>query len=163
MTPAIQFCPRCGHPIEDQLRFGKTRPVCPSCDYIHFSDPKVAVTVFVEHEGKILLVQRGVDPHRGEWALPAGFVDRGEDPAQAAAREVLEETHVEVRTIGVTDVMFDGGVIVIMYRAEVCGGEAKADDDAEAVGWFGPDDLPEVAFRSTQILIDQWLTARHSR
>ncbi len=156
MIAPIRFCPRCGQPIGQQVRFGKVRPVCPACGYIHFSDPKVAVVVFVEQDCKVLLVLRGVDPQRGKWALPAGYVDRGEDPALAAVRETAEETGLNVEITRLIDVMFDDGIIVIMYAAQVVGGTLRAQDDADDARWFGPDDLPELAFRSTQVIITAW-------
>jgi 8-oxo-dGTP diphosphatase len=153
---SICFCPHCGQPIGQQVRFGQMRPVCPACGYVHFSDPKVAVVVFIEQESKVLLVLRGVDPQRGKWALPAGYVNRGEDPVQAAVRETAEETGLSVEITRLIDVMFDNGVIVIMYTAKVMGGTLRAQDDADDACWFGPDDLPELAFRSTQVLITAW-------
>ena len=82
----INFCPRCG-----------LHAVCPQCDWIHFEDPKVAAAVLVEQDGRVLLVRRVNEPYRGLWTLPAGFIDAGEDPAQAAERECLEETGLTVR------------------------------------------------------------------
>jgi 8-oxo-dGTP diphosphatase len=157
---SVRFCPRCGQPIAQQLKFGKMRPVCPACGYIHFDDPKVAVVVFVEQDGKVLLILRGVDPQRGKWAFPAGYVDRGEDPAQAAVREMAEETGLSVEITRLIDVTFDNGIIVIMYAAQVVGGALQAQDDADDARWFGPADLPELAFRSTQVLITAWSCKR---
>lgn len=119
MIASIGFCPRCGKPIGQQVKFGKMRPTCAACGYVHFDDPKVAVVVFIEQEGKVLLILRGVDPQRGKWALPAGYVDRGEDPAQAAIRETAEETGLRVEITRLIDLMFDNGIIVIMYAAQV--------------------------------------------
>ncbi len=154
----IRFCPRCGHAVEDQLKFGKIRRVCPACGYIYFANPKVAVVSFVERDRQILLVKRGVDPERGKWALPGGFVDLGEDPALAAVRETAEETGLNVQITGLLDVTFPpNGVIVISYAAQVVGGTLGAADDVEDVCWFTPDNLPELAFESTLRLVSLWL------
>ncbi len=154
--PPIQFCPRCGARVADELKFGKPRRVCPSCGYIHFVNPKVAVASFVEQDGKILLVKRAVNPEIGKWALPAGYVDGGEDPALAAIRETGEETGLTIEVLRLIDVIFDGTVILIVYEACPIGGTLGASDDAEAVDFFGPDELPELAFRSTQLLVAAW-------
>ena len=62
--------------------FGKLRPSCPACRWIYFSDPKVAVALLVVDQGRVLLARRANDPFRGDWTLPGGFVDAGEDPAR---------------------------------------------------------------------------------
>lgn len=153
----IRYCPRCGSTTENRERFGKLRPVCPACGYVHFHDPKVAVAVFIEREGKVLLVLRGVDPQKGKWALPAGYVDRGEDPVMAAARETAEETGLSVVVTELKDVMFDDSVIVIVYGARIIDGVPQAQDDVEAVSWFGPGEIPELAFQSTRVLVEAWI------
>ncbi|MCC6973736.1 MAG: NUDIX hydrolase [Anaerolineae bacterium] len=153
---SIRFCPLCGAPIDQALKFGKMRPYCDQCHYIHFEDPKVAVAVFVEDQGKILLVKRANDPEKGKWALPAGYVDRGEAPATAAIRETEEETGLIVTISHLIDVLFDSGNIVILYGAAVQGGALCARDDAEEACWFTAAELPPLAFRSTQILVERW-------
>ncbi len=104
---------------------------------------------------------RGVDPERGRWALPAGYVDGGEDPALAALREVREETGLEVRIARLVDVMFDQGKILIVYGADVIGGALCAQDDVDDTRWFGPDEVPhDLAFRSTREIVARWLAER---
>jgi len=142
-------------------RFGKVRPVCPQCGWIHFVDPKVAAAVLVEQDGRVLLVRRVNEPFRGLWTLPAGFVNGGEDPAEAAARECFEETGLSVRVTRVFDIVAGrehprGADFVIVYRAEVVGGEMKASDDADAVEWFARKDLPPLAFRATQKVLESF-------
>lgn len=119
-----------------------------------FSDPKVAVAVLVKRAGMVLLVQRANPPFKGLWTLPAGFVNGGEDPSVAASRECLEETGLDVKITGLIDIVAGkeherGSDFVIFYRGEAAEGEAVADDDASAVGWFDLQNLPELAFKST--------------
>jgi 8-oxo-dGTP diphosphatase len=151
----IKFCPRCGTPVTHQELFGKLRPVCPQCEWIHFEDPKVAAAVLVEQDSRILLVRRVNEPYRGLWTLPAGFVDAGEDPARAAERECLEETGLSVRVVRVLDVIAGreherGADFVIVYQAEVLSGDLSPADDADAADWFALTDLPPLAFLATQ-------------
>lgn len=153
----IGYCNRCGQPLSAQEKFGRLRPVCTTCGFVRFDDPKVAVAAVITQADQILLVKRAIDPERGKWALPAGYVDRGEDPSLALIREVREETGLEVVTTQLVDVMFDGLVILIVYRAHITGGTLCADDDAEACDWFSAQNLPELGFRSTQIIVEQWL------
>ena len=157
----INFCLRCGHALEYREAYGRVRPVCPQCRRIHFIDPKVAVGVVIERAGKLLLVRRANDPERGKWSVPAGFVDKGEDPAHAAAREAEEETGLKVRITGLFDVIakeqdMEGADIFIAYQAEVMSGEPAPGDDASDAGYFSPAELPELAFASTRKIIARW-------
>lgn len=159
-TAEFNYCPRCGTRVNHEERFGKVRPVCPQCEWIQFIDPKVAAAVLVEQEGRVLLVRRANEPFRGLWTLPAGFINGGEDPAEAAARECLEETGLNVRVTRVLDIISGrehtrGADFIIVYRAEVIDGELKPDDDVDAVEWFGRESLPPLAFRATQIVLSQ--------
>ena len=154
----IKYCPRCGTLVQLEQRFGQSRPVCPQCGWIHFADPKVAAAVLAYKDGRVLLVRRVNEPFRGLWTLPAGFVNAGEDPAEAAARECLEETGLTVRALRVIDVVAGrehprGADFVIVYSAEVLHGTLSAADDADEAGWFAMDDLPPLAFRATQIVL----------
>lgn len=156
----VNYCPRCGAQVNHEERFGKVRPVCPQCEWIHFVDPKVAAAVLVEQDGRVLLVRRVNEPFRGLWTLPAGFINGGEDPAEAAARECLEETGLNVRVTRVLDIVSGkehprGADFIIVYQASVIGGELKPDDDADAVEWFTRENLPSLAFRATQIVLSR--------
>lgn len=151
----IKFCPRCAAAVTRQEKFGVLRPVCPQCGWIHFQDPKVAAAVLVEEGSRVLLVRRVNEPHRGLWTLPAGFVNGGEDPAEAAARECLEETGLTVRVMRVHDVIPGreherGADFIIVYAAEVVSGEMSPADDADAVEWFERNHLPPLAFAATK-------------
>lgn len=156
------FCPMCGTKLDMMERNGALRPVCPNCDHTVYFDPKVAVVVFIVDAGRVLLVKRANDPMQGYWALPAGFVDAGEDPQAAARREALEETGLVIQIERLMDVFHtpdDGGLadIVIAYQAHVTGGDMQADDDAAAVDWFSKTELPELAFFPTQHIIGLWV------
>lgn len=157
----IRFCPACGSQVEPREILGRVRPVCPACGRVHFHDPKVAVAVLVEDDGRVLLVRRVSQPQRGTWTLPAGFVDAGEDPRIAAARECQEETGLQVRVTRLLDVIPGqehprGANIVIVYQAEIEGGEMVASDDAGAVAFFGPDELPPLGFEVTRQVVTRW-------
>lgn len=154
----INYCIRCGHPLVQVERFGGIRPVCEACGWIYFADPKVAVAALIEKDGRVFLVRRANDPQRGLWTLPAGFVDAGEDPVRAIERECLEETALEVRVIGLLDVIYGqehprGAHILIVYRVEVISGDVHPADDVDRAAFFPRQDLPPLAFSTTQKIL----------
>lgn len=160
-TEKAKYCQACGAGLEFTVALGRSRPVCPACGRVHFHDPKVAAAVLVTRGDAILLVRRVNVPEKGTWTLPGGFVDAGEDPVAAAARECLEETGLEVRIVGLLDVFFSeehlrGASIVIVYEGEVVGGELEAQDDADSVGFFTASELPELGFETTKRVVSRW-------
>lgn len=155
----IKYCPRCATPVVLKVAFDRERPVCPSCKWIYFADPKVAAAVLVEQAGRVLLVRRANEPFRGLWTLPAGFVNADEDPAEAAARECREETGLEVAISGIITIRHGrehprGADFVIFYRGQVKGGILHADDDADDADWFARGELPGLAFKSTKVILE---------
>lgn len=150
------YCPRCATPLDTRMVGDKLRRVCPACNFIYFTDPKVGVGVLVVQEGKLLLVRRTMNPERGKWSIPAGFLDRGEDPQEVAVREVFEETNLHVTIEALLDVYYNppadqgGASIFILYRGRLLGGELQAGDDADKAAFFHPQDAPELAFASTR-------------
>jgi 8-oxo-dGTP diphosphatase len=161
--PELNYCPRCGHALEDREAFGRARRFCPACDRVVFRDHKVAAGVIVAHAGEVLLARRRMQPRQGMWTFPAGFVDFDESPASAAVRECREETGLDVEITGLLDVIAGrehehGADIVIVYRARLVGGELRAADDVDEIAFFSPDEseLPPLAFRATRIALDKW-------
>jgi len=149
----MEYCSACGGRLDASGR----HPVCTACGRTHHRDPKVGVGVVVVRAGRLLLVRRGVPPGKGLWALPAGYVDADEDPREAAAREAYEETGLRVEVGAVVDVYpstvtggHRGASFFLAFEAHVVGGQLAAADDALDAGFFGPDELPELAFESTR-------------
>lgn len=158
----MNYCPRCGHHLADKFAFGRTRRVCPDCGFVFFREPKVAAGALIERDGAVLLVRRSVDPKKGSWALPAGYMEIDEGPIAAAIRECFEETGVVVRITGLFGVYHvandpRGAGVVILYRAVLESGEIKAGDDASEVKFFRPSELPDdIAFASTRRALLRW-------
>ncbi|MBN9121459.1 MAG: NUDIX hydrolase [Planctomycetes bacterium] len=127
--------------------------------------PRPALTVDVaivtrEVRPRVLLIRRKKDPFAGSWALPGGFVDENERLADAARRELLEETGVaaadleQLYTAGDPGRDPRGWTVSVAYLAQVDPNAIKpvAADDAEEVGWFGFDELPQLAFDHAMLL-----------
>jgi len=157
------YCPKCATPLITRQVGDKPRRACPDCGYVYYTDPKVGVGVLVVENGRLLLVRRAMNPQKGKWSIPAGFVDSGEDPQKTAVREALEETNLDVEITGLDGVYFNpntkpgqaGASIFIMYRADILSGQLRAGDDADDAGFFDLDKLPELAFASTKIAIQK--------
>ncbi len=120
----------------------------------------------IEESGRILLVRRAHEPYRGWWMLPAGFVEYGEDAAETAAREALEETGLLVELDGYEGIYFGAGdprgaSHLAVFSARKIGGELSAGDDAAEARWFGRDEVPEqIAFESHRKALARWLTRK---
>ncbi len=158
LADEARYCLRCGTPLTLQEVFGKVRPFCPACGWVHFADPKVAVAILITQNNQVLMGRRVNDPGRGRWTLPAGFIDAGEDPREAARRECLEETGLEIEIEGLLDVLFGqeherGAHILIVYQAHILGGELRPSDDVDAVEFFDLDHLPPLAFTTTRKIL----------
>jgi ADP-ribose pyrophosphatase YjhB (NUDIX family) len=113
----------------------------------------------VEDEaGRILMIRRGPGATQsGLWAIPAGYVDYGEDVREAAARELLEETGLEVEIgepIFVASNFHDPAKLTvgIWLRGTVVGGRLAPGDDADEAGYFALDELPPLAFETDEAL-----------
>jgi 8-oxo-dGTP diphosphatase len=164
LRQGFTYCPRCRTQLIDKHVYGRVRRVCPNpdCRFIQFIDPKVSAAVMVEREGKVLLVKRTMDPGRGSWCFPGGFMEIGETPQVTAIRECKEESGLEVAITGLIDVYyyedFRGSGVVIMYAGRVVGGEMQADpDETAALGFFGPDELPQpIEFDSNIKALARW-------
>ena len=157
----VNFCMKCGNTLQMKTRFGANRPTCTSCNYTHFFDPKVAAAMWLMDQNKLLLVKRAVEPEKGLWTLPGGFVDAWEHPADTAVRECLEETGLKVQAVKMIDLVttnYDskGNGFIIFYTGKILSGRIKAGDDADDVAWFDINDLPTIAFDATKSIIKNW-------
>lgn len=136
--------------------------VCPSCETTFFRDPKLVVTALIEQDGRVLLVQRDIEPGRGLWGLPGGYVDWNEHPETAMVRECEEETGAQVVPQGLARVLHvvrdDQGIVILAYRASLIGGELTARDEVQDVAWFKPDAFPPLAFATHRQLLLDWAT-----
>ncbi len=168
---AWTFCPHCGQPLARPARGRAERGHrdCPSCGRRLYDNSRPCAGALVERDGKILLVRRAVEPFRGWWDIPGGFLEPGEHPADGARREVREETGLDVEIgdligIWIDDYAYEEAesyVLTCYYLARIVGGEASPEDDAAALGWFGADDLPErIAFAHAPSVLETWQKRR---
>jgi ADP-ribose pyrophosphatase YjhB (NUDIX family) len=94
----MKFCSDCGQPVSVQVPPGDHLPrfVCDACGSIHYENPKLVAGCVPEYQGQILICRRAIEPRRGYWTIPAGFMENGETLMAAAAREAVEEAEANV-------------------------------------------------------------------
>ncbi|HDY88800.1 MAG TPA: NUDIX domain-containing protein [bacterium] len=160
--PDYNYCPMCGEPVNISHREGRERPVCKSCGHIVYINPIPAACQVVLNERKVLLTLRAFDPQKGMWCLPGGFIEWGECPEDGAKRELYEETGItaqELSLIGVYDSITGTKrhVLLIAYLILNWDGEPAAGDDADEVRWFGIKEIPQLAFKVHQQVLDDLL------
>lgn len=161
-----EFCPFCGGRLVQRHMEGRQRRFCTACHLPIYENPVPATcVVVVDPHGRLALVKRAVDPKRGMWCLPGGFMELGETPEQAAARELEEETGLKGRfgpllgVIATPNRDYDT-VLMVGYLVTDPTGVLIAGDDAEQCSWFSPTAMPPIAFSSHRTFIETYL-ARH--
>jgi ADP-ribose pyrophosphatase YjhB (NUDIX family) len=161
----FRYCPRCSAELIKKRVDHNLRKVCPVCGFVLYRNPAPAAGVIIEKEGQILLVRRKYNPYKGDWCLPAGFIEYGESPEHCTVREVKEETNLEIKLTGLFGV-YSGSddprtrAILIVYLGEILSGEPKPGDDAAETKFFSSENIPQnIAFQShRQALRDYFAT-----
>ena len=163
----MKFCPDCGTEVSLAIPEGddRERHVCPGCDAIHYHNPKVIVGCLPEHEGRILLCKRAIEPRLGYWTLPAGFMENGETTAEGAARETWEEAAAVatgLRLYRVFDVPHINQVY-LFYRCGIEDGVFGVGPESLDSKLLLPDEIPwdDLAFPVVKELLLEFLEDTH--
>lgn len=158
----MKYCSSCGATVSRKTPAGDTKDrwVCDACDHIHYQNPLIVAGCVPERDGRILLCKRAIEPRRGYWTVPAGFMELGETLAQGAARETLEEACAEVRIghlFASVDVV-QAGQVHLFFTAELISDFAPGDESLE-VAMFEKSEIPwdEIAFRSVSFALKTYL------
>ena len=155
-----QFCTYCGARLAERLIEGRSRRACTRCSHVVYAHPTIGAVAAVIRAGSVLLVRRRLEPFRGHWTLPAGYLELDEEPWETARRETREETGLEIEHVELLDVLTNlddhrRRGVVVAYLARPVGGELRAGDDAEDARFFGLDRLPEsLGFANNRRLLD---------
>ncbi len=151
----FHYCPVCGGRLETlKLKKGEpSRLVCSVCAFVFYLDPKLVGCAILEKEGRVLLLRRAIQPQKGKWVMPGGYVDRGEEVHAAAMRETEEECGLKIRVRDLVGVYSYPGrlAVVVVYEAQYLSGDLIADDESLEASWFSLDRIPwdDLAFQST--------------
>jgi len=145
---------------------GDTLPrwVCDNCGEIHYQNPKLVVGTIPEHEGRVLLCRRAIEPRYGYWTLPAGFMENDETAWQAALRETLEEAGATVELAEPFSLISVPRVnqVHLFYRARLRDLEFKPGEETLEVALLEEAAIPwqEIAFRTVGLTLKHWFEDR---
>ena len=133
---------------------------CPACGFIFYQNPAPAAGAVIVEDRRILLVRRSVNPGKGDWCIPAGFVEWTEHPQQTARREIREETGLEISITSIFDIFMGMDdprthAVLVLYHADKIGGMLVPGDDADEARYFDFDNLPDnIAFQAHRDALD---------
>jgi ADP-ribose pyrophosphatase YjhB (NUDIX family) len=151
----VKFCSNCGSAaLALRVPDGDTllRHVCAQCGTIHYQNPKIVVGCLPEWQGSVLLCKRAIEPRRGLWTLPAGFLENGETLAAGALRETLEEADARVAIDGLYTVISLPHInqIYVMFRSTLADLDFGPGTESLEVALVREEDVPwdQLAFRT---------------
>jgi ADP-ribose pyrophosphatase YjhB (NUDIX family) len=148
----MKFCSQCGNAVTRIIPAGdnRMRHVCGHCATVHYENPRIVAGCLPVWGDQVLLCRRAIEPRRGYWTLPAGFMENGETTEQAAARETLEEACARVRDLNLYT-LFDLphiSQVYMMFRAELVDLDFAVGEESLEVRLFEESQIPwsELAF-----------------
>ena len=162
----MKFCSNCGAPVALRIPEGDHLPryVCESCGTIHYRNPRLVVGCVPEHEGRILLCRRAIEPRRGYWTVPAGFMENGETLQEAAARETREEALAQVGIGSLLSIVhvLHAEQVHVFFRASLPEARYGAGVESLEVGLFAAGEIPwdDIAFPSSEFTLRRYLEDR---
>jgi ADP-ribose pyrophosphatase YjhB (NUDIX family) len=164
----VKYCSQCGQPVVLVVPDGDNRErfVCTACAEIHYQNPKVIAGCIVEWQDRILLCKRAIEPRHGFWTLPAGFMEKDETTAEAAARETLEEAdaHVEKLELHTELSLPHASQVYMMYRASLVEPRFGPTHESLAVALFDEANVPwdQIAFTTVMQTLRFYFDDRRS-
>ena len=148
-----KYCHYCSGQVELKMEGDMLRDYCPVCKVYFYENPLPVVSTILVKDRQVLLVKRANEPYQGQWCLPSGFAESGESIAEAALRELEEETGMSGQIVHLQDVdscsnYYYGDLLFLTFAVEDIGGTPRAGDDAVAVRYFPIEKTPSLAFLS---------------
>lgn len=163
-----RYCPSCAAVMEKHVPELDDRPrdVCTTCGYIYYENPKMVVGTIPETDGRILLCRRNIDPCRGKWTLPAGYLENGETLQQGAVRETLEEARASVDRVEpfrLFNIAFVNQVYC-MFRARLLSQGFGPTPESSEVRLFEEEQIPwdDIAFQVIVLTLEHFFQGRRS-
>ena len=168
-TPrSIHHCRACGGPTHYATPLGdnRERATCTLCATVHYENPLNVVGTLPVWGDQVLLCRRNIEPRRGLWTLPAGFMELGESTAEGAARETVEEAgaHFELEPLFTLLNVTRVGQVHLFYRARLLDDAFDPGPETIEAQLFDEADVPwaEIAFRTTRRTLELFFADRRS-
>lgn len=165
-TP-IKFCKNCGSAVvyrQPDDGDTKNRAVCPACNTVHYENPLNVVGTVPVWEDKVLLCKRNIEPRKGKWTLPAGFMELEETTVQGAARETVEEAGAQFEMQSLFSVLSVPrvGQVHLFYRATLTSDQFNPGFETMEAKLFAEADIPwdEIAFRTVKVTLEKFFSDR---
>jgi|SRR5450432_866722 ADP-ribose pyrophosphatase YjhB (NUDIX family) len=165
---SIKHCRACGAEVRYQTPAddNRDRAVCTVCGTIHYENPVNVVGTLPVWEDRVLLCRRNIEPRRGFWTLPAGFMELGETTAEGAVRETVEEAGARIELQGLFTLLnvVRVGQVHLFYRARLLDIDFDPGPETIEAKLFGEADLPwdEIAFRTTRKTLELYFADRRA-
>ncbi len=163
----MKFCSQCGNPVVQRIPDGDNRPrfVCDHCQTVQYQNPRIVAGCLPVWDGRILLCRRAIEPRRGYWTLPAGFMENGETLQDAARRETWEEACARVQDLQLYT-LFDLphiNQVYMFFRAELSDGAFGAGEESLEARLFEESEIPwdALAFPTVGRTLECFLADRH--
>jgi ADP-ribose pyrophosphatase YjhB (NUDIX family) len=160
----MNFCSHCGSPnLSFRIPESDNRPrlACLDCHAVHYTNPRVVVGCLPVWEDKFLLCRRAIEPRKGLWNLPAGFLEIGETLEQGAVREMQEEAAaaIQIRGLHCIHSNIQHEFVYIFFWGELIDGKFGAGEESLESSLFSRNEIPwkEIAFYSTKYALECYL------
>jgi ADP-ribose pyrophosphatase YjhB (NUDIX family) len=165
----VKYCSACGAemtnrvPVDDD----QVRPVCERCGHVHYDNPKLVVGCIPVLGDQVLLCRRNIEPRKGKWTLPAGYLENGETVEQGAVRETLEETRSRVAIVApyrMFNLVFVHQ-IYLMFRARLLDTDFGPTKESTEVRLFCETEIPweDIAFESIRQTLADYFSDRSAQ
>ena len=165
----IKYCRHCGTPTVYRVPDDgdtRERAVCPACGTIHYENPLNVVGTVPHLGAQVLLCKRNIEPRKGKWTLPAGFMELGETTAQGAARETVEEAGAQFEMEGLFAVLNVArvGQVHLFYTARLLSDQVDPGYETMEARLFTEADIPwdEIAFRTVKETLEHYFADRRA-
>jgi ADP-ribose pyrophosphatase YjhB (NUDIX family) len=165
-TP-IKHCKNCGTAVvyrQPDDGDTKNRAVCPACNTVHYENPLNVVGTVPVWGDKVLLCKRNIEPRKGKWTLPAGFMELDETTAEGAARETVEEAGAQFEMQALFSVLSvpKVGQVHLFYRAKLTSDQFDPGYETQEAKLFAESEIPwdEIAFRTVKVTLERFFADR---
>jgi ADP-ribose pyrophosphatase YjhB (NUDIX family) len=168
LARSIRHCRTCGAPTEYRVPAddNRDRAVCTVCATVHYENPLNVVGTVPEWDGRILLCRRNIEPRRGFWTLPAGFMELGETTEQGAIRETVEEAGAEIALEPLFTVLnvVHVGQVHFYYRARMLSARLDPGPETIEARLFSESEIPwdELAFKTVKVTLEHFFADRRT-